>query len=155
MPGPFPDLQNQILWVGPESAFWQATWAIFKHNKAWDSLTIMVEFSSFLSQRKVSQIWPYLPPSLIPTHPRPLTVPSLFNSFGPLLTWSFILEFPHLSGKSTCGIPIKQSLLPCQVHPQSWTETITPCTHITYVMAPDTLLQLVYLSVFFSDLWAA
>ena len=114
--------------VGPRNLILTSTRLILKHNKAWDSLTFKVEFSSHLAfPEKASQVWPCLPLLSHSIHPGLLVAPS---SFAPLLMWSLILDLPHLSGKKSNSLvasPIKP-FPPCHAYPQSWTESITPST---------------------------
>ena len=89
-----------------------------------------------------------LPASLTSLHP-PSTTPSFFKSFGPLLTCSLTLGFPHFPGKKsgkaqfTCRFAQKASLSTLSSLP-----TALGRVHHrhTCVMTPDILLQLIYMS---------
>ena len=97
-------------------------------------------------QRKASQVWPCLP--LLPhsIHPGLLVAPS---SFAPLLTWSLILDLPHLPGqKVQLTYSFSHKALPSTL---SCLPTVLSRVHHyfhrrTCVTTPDTLVQLIYLS---------
>ena len=141
--------------VGPRNLILTSTRLILKHNKAWDSLTFKVEFSSHLAFPEKGFPGLALPTSLISLHP-PRTTGSSFQ----LCTFAYVVPHPRLTTSLWKKIQLTCSFAHKALSTLSCLPTVLNRVHHSFhrwtcLTTPDILLQLIYLSVSSSGLRAA